>query len=244
MRQIFLDTETTGLYPAQGHRIIEIAAVEVINRRITRNHYHVYLNPDREIDSAAQEVHGITLEFLQDKPHFCDIVDEFFDFVSGAELIIHNAPFDVSFLNAELGRIGRDNIEKVSSSIVDTLKMAKDMRPGQRNNLDALCRHFGIDNSRRTLHGALLDAELLADVYLAMTRGQDSLMIDMLAGAQITYEVDIVRRSKPLLVIMADGMEQTAHEQYLAGLAKGGACLWNTRTNDNTDDNMDGRDAG
>src|SRR5689334_15999781 len=145
MRQIFLDTETTGLYPAQGHRIIEIAAVEVINRRITRNHYHVYLNPDREIDPAAQEVHGITLEFLQDKPRFCDIVDEFFDFVDGAELIIHNAPFDVGFLNAELGRIARDNIEKVSASIVDTLKMAKDMRPGQRNNLDALCRHFGID---------------------------------------------------------------------------------------------------
>ena len=122
--------------------------------------------------------------------------------------------------------------------------MAKDMRPGQRNNLDALCRHFGIDNSRRTLHGALLDAELLADVYLAMTRGQDSLMIDMLAGAQITYEVDIVRRTKPLLVIMADGAEQAAHEQYLAGLAKGGACLWNTRMDGNTDDNIDGRDAG
>ena len=166
MRQVFLDTETTGLYPAQGHRIIEIAAIEAINRRVTNNHFHVYLNPDREIDAGAQEVHGITLEFLQDKPRFSDVVTEFLDFVADAELVIHNAPFDMGFLNSELGKIGRENLEKTAGNIIDTLKMAKDMRPGQRNNLDALCRHYGIDNSKRTLHGALLDAELLAEVYM------------------------------------------------------------------------------
>ncbi|MEO8417803.1 MAG: DNA polymerase III subunit epsilon [Methylophilaceae bacterium] len=234
-RQVFLDTETTGLYPAQGHRIIEIAAVEVINRRITRNHFHVYLNPEREIDPAAQEVHGITLEFLQDKPHFPDIVDEFFDFVGGAELVIHNAPFDVGFLNAELGRIDRANIGDVSANIVDTLKIAKEMRPGQRNNLDALCRHFGIDNSKRTLHGALLDAELLADVYLAMTRGQESLMIDMLETSGVSDDVAVIARSKPLTVIEATSDELAAHQQYLESLAKGGACLWDKITEGKTE---------
>ncbi|HWU33704.1 MAG TPA: DNA polymerase III subunit epsilon [Methylovorus sp.] len=227
MRQIFLDTETTGLYPAQGHRIIEIAAVEVINRRITSQHYHVYLNPDREIDAGAQEVHGITLEFLQDKPRFPDVVGEFLDFVQDSELIIHNAPFDVGFLNAELGRIEKPGIESVASSIIDTLKMAKEMRPGQRNNLDALCRHFGIDNSKRTLHGALLDAELLADVYLAMTRGQESLIIDMLDTPvhnddNDTLQIQVVSQK----VLLADDTETAAHEQYLQGLAKGGACVW------------------
>jgi DNA polymerase III subunit epsilon len=226
MRQIFLDTETTGLYPAQGHRIIEIAAVEVINRRPTRNHFHVYLNPEREIDPAAQEVHGITLEFLQDKPLFADTVDEFLDFVSGAELIIHNAPFDVGFLNAELGRIERAVIEDSVANIIDTLKMAKEMRPGQRNNLDALCRHFGVDNSRRTLHGALLDAELLADVYLAMTRGQNSLMIDMLEPAVAVSEISGLGRAKPLMVRSATEEELAAHQDYIASLAKGGDCVW------------------
>lgn len=227
MRQVFLDTETTGLYPAQGHRIIEIAAVEVINRRLTRNHFHVYLNPDREIDPAAQEVHGITLEFLQDKPHFPDVVDEFLGFVANAELIIHNAPFDVGFLNMELGKIDRANIEEASAGIIDTLKMAKEMRPGQRNNLDALCRHYGIDNSKRTLHGALLDAELLADVYLAMTRGQESLMIDMLESTQALDDVSVTARSQPLTVIAADADEVAAHQQYLESLSKGGPCVWN-----------------
>jgi DNA polymerase-3 subunit epsilon len=226
MRQIFLDTETTGLYPAQGHRIIEIAAVEVINRRLTRNHFHVYLNPEREIDPAAQEVHGITLEFLQDKPLFADTVDEFLDFVSGAELIIHNAPFDVGFLNAELGRIERAIIEDSVANIIDTLKMAKEMRPGQRNNLDALCRHFGVDNSRRTLHGALLDAELLADVYLAMTRGQNSLMIDMLEPVTAVSEISGLGRAKPLIVRSATEEELAAHQDYIASLAKGGDCIW------------------
>ncbi|MDG2293017.1 MAG: DNA polymerase III subunit epsilon, partial [Methylophilaceae bacterium] len=179
MRQIFLDTETTGLYTDQGHRIIEIAGVETINRRPTGNHFHQYLNPQREIDVGAQEVHGITLEFLQDKPLFEDIAEDFLAFIQGAELVIHNAPFDVGFLNSELGKIGLAKLETVCDGIVDTLKMAKDARPGQRNNLDALCRHFQIDHSKRTLHGALLDAELLAEVYMALTRGQESLMIDL-----------------------------------------------------------------
>ncbi|HEU4708496.1 MAG TPA: DNA polymerase III subunit epsilon, partial [Methylophilaceae bacterium] len=223
MRQIFLDTETTGLYPSQGHRIIEIAGVEVINRQLTRNHFHVYLNPDREIDPAAQEVHGITLEFLQDKPRFTDIVDEFLDFIKGAELIIHNAPFDVGFLNTELGRIDRTNLEQVCAGVIDTLKIAKDMRPGQRNSLDALCRHYGIDNSKRTLHGALLDAELLADVYLAMTRGQESLMIEMLESATVAAEVSLVATTRALVVFTADAEELAAHEQYLEALSDGGA---------------------
>lgn len=226
MRQIFLDTETTGLYPAQGHRIIEIAAVEAINRRLTNNHYHIYLNPDREIDQGAQEVHGITLEFLQDKPRFSDIADEFLQFVAGAQLIIHNAPFDVGFLNTELGRIDRPQIEEISAEIIDTLKMAKDMRPGQRNNLDALCRHYGIDNSKRTLHGALLDAELLADVYMAMTRGQESLIIDMLEDAADGELLMSAELGEPLPVILAAGDELQAHEAYLEGLEKSGQCLW------------------
>lgn len=228
MRQIFLDTETTGLDPAQGHRIIEIAAVEVINRRLTRNHFHVYLNPDREIDLGAQQVHGISLEFLQDKPRFPDVVAEFLTFIDGGELIIHNAPFDVGFLNTELGMINKGRLQDACVNIVDTLKMAKELRPGQRNNLDALCRHYGIDNSSRTLHGALLDAELLADVYLAMTRGQESLMMDIAEQPRGAGEETVVVRTQPLLVIKADESELEAHRSYLAGLDKaaGGASLW------------------
>jgi DNA polymerase III subunit epsilon len=229
MRQVFLDTETTGLYPAQGHRIIEIAAVEVVNRRVTDRHFHVYLNPEREIDAAAQEVHGITLEFLQDKPRFADVVDDFMDFVAGAELVIHNAPFDVGFLNAELGKIDRENLEKTAGNIVDTLKMAKDMRPGQRNNLDALCRHYGIDNSKRTLHGALLDAELLADVYMAMTRGQDSLMIDMLDEVAPQEDADDASHPRNLKVLRASDEELQAHEAYVNALNKGDN-LWQKRS--------------
>jgi DNA polymerase-3 subunit epsilon len=225
MRQIFLDTETTGLYAAQGHRIIEIAAVEMINRRSTNNHFHVYLNPEREIDPGAQEVHGITLEFLQDKPLFQSIAQEFLAFIQDAELVIHNAPFDVGFLNVELGRLGLPSVESVSRKITDTLKMAKESRPGQRNNLDALCRFYGIDNSKRTLHGALLDAELLADVYMAMTRGQDSLMME-LDQVSVTTHVVQVQNVQPLIVLMADEAEALAHQQYLQGLAKSGACIW------------------
>lgn len=232
MRQVFLDTETTGLYPAQGHRIIEIAAIEVINRRITHNHFHIYLNPDREIDPAAQEVHGITLEFLQDKPRFHDVVDEFLDFIQDAELIIHNAPFDVGFLNAELGRIEKSNVETYSSTIIDTLKMAKEMRPGQRNNLDALCRHYGIDNSKRTLHGALLDAELLADVYLAMTRGQESLMMDIHEDIASKSFESYTTGNHHLVVVNADSDELAAHKEYLEKLANSGSCLWQAETAD------------
>ena len=221
MRQVFLDTETTGLYPAQGHRIIEIAAIEVINRRVTNNHFHVYLNPDREIDAAAQEVHGITLEFLQDKPHFQDVVSEFLDFVAEAELVIHNAPFDMGFLNSELGRIGRENLEKSAGNIIDTLKMAKDMRPGQRNNLDALCRHYGIDNSKRTLHGALLDAELLAEVYMAMTRGQESLMMDIQEEVIPQQEVGEVVFLRNVKVLFASEEELAEHDAYVQALKKG-----------------------
>lgn len=225
MRQIFLDTETTGLYAAQGHRIIEIAAVEMINRRPTNNHFHVYLNPEREIDAGAQEVHGITLEFLQDKPLFQSIAQDLLAFIHDAELVIHNAPFDIGFLNAELGRIGLPPIENASRKIVDTLKMAKESRPGQRNNLDALCRHFGIDNSRRTLHGALLDAELLAEVYMAMTRGQDSLMMELEQASPLSLSIQL-QDMAPLIVKMASDVEMQAHQRYLAALEKSGVCLW------------------
>lgn len=226
MRQIFLDTETTGLYPDQGHRIIEIAAVETINRRPTNNHYHQYINPEREIDAGAQQVHGITLEFLQDKPLFEAITDDFLAFIKGAEVIIHNAPFDIGFLNSELGRLGLDPVQKCCDSITDTLKMAKDARPGQRNNLDALCRHFGIDNSRRTLHGALLDAELLAEVYMALTRGQDSLMIDLEHETSSHNNMVISEDQVKLKILMADEAERAAHEVYLAGLGDSSKISW------------------
>ena len=227
MRQIFLDTETTGLYHAQGHRVIEIAAVEVVNRRLTKHHFHYYLNPDREIDQGAQEVHGISLEFLQDKPRFADIAKELIAFIADAELIMHNAPFDVGFLNCELGLIGQKKVESITAKITDTLKIAKEMRPGQRNNLDALCKHFGIDNSRRTLHGALLDAELLADVYMAMTRGQESLMIGLDQPSQSVAEMSAISHA-PLIIKHATTDELADHEAYLAGLAKSGNCVWNS----------------
>ena len=227
MRQIFLDTETTGLYHAQGHRVIEVAAVEVVNRRLTKNHFHYYINPDREIDQGAQEVHGISLEFLQDKPRFADIANDLIAFIADSELIMHNAPFDVGFLNCEFGLLGLKTVEQITQKVTDTLKMAKEMRPGQRNNLDALCKHFGIDNSRRTLHGALLDAELLADVYMAMTRGQESLMMSLEKTEQTGSAAIVGADNAPLLVKLADADELSAHEEYLAGLAKSGNCLWN-----------------
>lgn len=228
MRQIFLDTETTGLDPLLGHRIIEIAAVEVVNRRPTQNRFHAYLNPEREIDPGAQQVHGITLEFLQDKPRFADVVDEMLDFVAGAELVIHNAPFDVGFLNRELGLLGRERIEAACAAVTDTLKMARELRPGQRNGLDALCKHYGVDNSSRTLHGALLDAELLADVYLAMTRGQETLMMEI-GMAPAGHETNLsVGERRPLPVITASAEELEVHAAYVAELDKASdeACLW------------------
>ena len=226
MRQIFLDTETTGLYPDQGHRIIEIAAVEIFNRRPTQRHFHIYINPEREIDAGAQEVHGISLEFLQDKPLFAQVASEFVEFVRDAELIIHNAPFDVGFLNMELSKLNMDKLETYVSGIVDTLKMAKEMRPGQRNNLDALCRHFGIDNSRRTLHGALLDAELLAEVYIAMTRGQESLLMELSTTPEQVSEITVTADMSALTLVTASQEEMAEHAQYIEGLAKSGATPW------------------
>ncbi|MEZ5659267.1 MAG: DNA polymerase III subunit epsilon [Burkholderiaceae bacterium] len=177
MRQIVLDTETTGLSASDGHRIIEIGCVELINRRLTGRNLHRFVNPERDIDEGAIAVHGITLDQLRDKPRFADVAEEFIEFVSGAELLIHNAPFDIGFLDAEMLRLKRPGMAAVVGAVTDTLAMARELHPGRRNSLDALCDRYGISNAHRTLHGALLDAELLADVYLAMTRGQDSLEI-------------------------------------------------------------------
>ena len=226
MRHIFLDTETTGLYANQGHRIIEIAAIEIVNRRPTNNSFHFYINPDREIDPAAQEVHGITLDFLQDKPRFTEIASDFLRFVKDSTLIIHNAPFDIGFINMELGLIEKPPVEEVVDSIIDTLKMAKDMRPGQRNSLDALCRFYNIDNSQRSLHGALLDAQLLAEVYLAMTRGQEDLMIDFqYSGSDVIGEKNTKRPTK-LFVLKADDDELKSHEAYLNKMKGEKKLIW------------------
>ncbi|MBS1131168.1 MAG: polymerase epsilon subunit:DNA polymerase 3, epsilon subunit [Proteobacteria bacterium] len=229
MRQIVLDTETTGLDPRSGHRIIEVACIEMVNRRFTGHHLHKYINPEREIDEGAQAVHGITLEFLADKPKFADIADEFLEFINGAELIIHNAPFDIGFLNAELDRLGRVPVGTICNGVIDTLRMAKELHPGKRNSLDALCERYEIDNSSRTLHGALLDTELLADVFLAMTRGQNSLMIEPDAEPRPNIGADgQVRERKPLSVRRAAPEEIAEHETVLAAIDKEskGACIW------------------
>ncbi len=232
MRQIILDTETTGLETSLGHRIIEIAAVEMVNRQLTSNHFHQYLNPGREIDPGAQQVHGISLDFLQDKPLFRDIVRDFLSYVEGGELIIHNAPFDVGFLNYELGLLGMEPIQHYCPVITDTLKMAKQLRPGQKNNLDALCRNYQIDNSRRTLHGALVDTELLAEVYLAMTRGQESLMIETAPVSQSKNAARVQRERLKLSVLQAGEEELAAHAAYLEDLEKSsrGLCVWKSMT--------------
>lgn len=229
MRQIVLDTETTGLDPRHGHRIIEVACIEMENRRLTGHHLHKYVNPEREIDEGAQAVHGISLEFLADKPKFADIADEFLEFISGAELIIHNAPFDIGFLNAELDRLGRVPVGTICNGVIDTLRMAKDLHPGKRNSLDALCERYDIDNSSRTLHGALLDTELLAEVFLAMTRGQNSLMIEPDTAPRPNIGADgQVRQRKPLIVRHASADELAEHERVLKAIDKEskGACLW------------------
>ena len=229
MRQIVLDTETTGLDPRSGHRIIEVACIEMENRRFTGRHLHKYVNPEREIDEGAQRVHGISLEFLADKPKFADVVDEFLEFINGAELVIHNAPFDIGFLNAELRRLDRVPVETVCNGVIDTLRMAKDLHPGKRNSLDALCERYEIDNSGRTLHGALLDTELLADVFMAMTRGQNSLMIEPDTAPRPNLDADgLVRERKPLIVRCASPEELAEHQRVLASIDKDskGACLW------------------
>lgn len=230
MRQIVLDTETTGLEPSQGHRIIEIGCVELVNRRMTDNRFHIYLNPDREIDQGAIDVHGITNEFLADKPRFEEIADDFLNFIRGAELVIHNAPFDVGFINHELGKLDKNQKVEDDCSVLDTLVLARNMHPGQKNNLDALCKRYEIDNSQRELHGALLDAEILADVYLAMTGGQTRLSLDGSHDeAMETEQVRPISRNRPALrVIKADASELEAHEQRLDAVdqAHGEACVW------------------
>lgn len=235
-RQIVLDTETTGLEPKQGHRIIEIGCVELVNRRLTGRHYHQYINPEREIDEGAMAVHGITNEFVADKPVFAQIADEFKAFIAGAELVIHNAPFDVGFIDHEFALLNR-GFGKTADicGVLDTLVMARNKHPGQKNNLDALCKRYGVDNSQRDLHGALLDAEILADVYLLMTGGQTSLALgadgDSSGGGSSLSSEGIKRVSlerAPLPVIRASAEELAAHEQKLQALQKtsGDNCLW------------------
>jgi len=228
MRQIILDTETTGLDHALGHRVIEIAAVEMVNRRFTDRHYHQYINPGRDIDAGAMEVHGITVEFLADKPKFSDVAKDFLEFVAGAELIIHNAPFDVGFLNHELALLQLQPIGQHCPAITDTLKMAKGLHPGKRNSLDALCERYQVDNSARALHGALLDARLLAEVYLSMTRGQDSLLMDIGESSSPLLDGCVEMGSIDLLVVRATEDELAAHVKQLDDVDKAskGACLW------------------
>jgi DNA polymerase-3 subunit epsilon len=232
MRQIVLDTETTGLEPEQGHRIIEIGCVEMINRRLTGRTFHHYLNPERDIDPGAQEVHGLSAEFLSDKPAFGEIVEEFLEFVGDAELVIHNAPFDVGFLDAELSRLERQ-LPRMQAlcPVLDTLVLAREMHPGQRNSLDALCRRYQVDNSQRELHGALLDARILAEVYLAMTGGQAALSLgteraSSAAGQQVEQRMD--RTGLKLVVVKATAEEIAAHEATLDRIEAGGdgKCLW------------------
>lgn len=230
MRQIILDTETTGLEPALGHRIVEVAGVELVSRRLTGNNFHRYVNPERDSEEGALQIHGLTRDFLSDKPLFRDIVDEFLDYVNGAQLIIHNASFDVAFLNHELNLIDRKPVTDYCSDIVDTLRMARELHPGKKNNLDALCERYQVDNSARTLHDALLDARLLAEVYLAMTRGQESLVMDVQQAAHAANGTeDGMSESLDLIVLHADAAELAAHEKVLADIdkASGGACLWN-----------------
>lgn len=219
MRRIVLDTETTGLDPALGHRVIEIGAIEMVDRRLTGRTYHVYLNPGRAVDPGAQAVHGLSNEFLADKPSFAEQVDAFLAFVDAAELIIHNAPFDLGFLNAELGRLDRSGLSMCTQGVTDTLKMARQLHPGQKNNLDALCRRYDVDNSGRKFHGALLDSELLAEVWLAMTRGQETLAIDPVVMAPQAFKlagVDGIQRR----VIEPSPTELEAHASYLNVLIK------------------------
>lgn len=232
MRQIVLDTETTGLDPKQGHRLIELAAVEMVNRRLTGRYFHRYVNPERTIEEGARQVHGISEEFLADKPRFAEVVDEFLHFIQDAELIIHNAPFDTGFLNHELTLLAppRPGVMHYCT-ITDTLALARQLHPGQRNNLDALCKRYRVDNGARTLHGALLDAELLAEVYLAMTGGQVSLSLESALVTRSSAERAISNaapRVRHLRVIRANAQELALHAQQLEMLerASGGPCVW------------------
>jgi DNA polymerase III subunit epsilon len=232
-RIVVLDTETTGLNPQEGHRVIEIGCVELIKRRLTGKRFHVYINPDRIIDDGAIAVHGITNQFLDDKPHFEQVVEDFIAFIKGAELVIHNAPFDVGFINHEFSRL-KDIAGTITDLCVvfDTLAYARKKHPGQRNSLDALCKRYGIDNSHRDLHGALLDAEILADVFLLMTGGQSSLLDEGPSGSDesaISKEVKRMSGDRPALsIIRCNNDELTAHQQRLEAIEKAsGACIWN-----------------
>lgn len=229
MRQIFLDTETTGLSPENGDRIVEIGCVELVNRKLTGKNLHFYLNPERDSHEDALKVHGISNEFLKDKPKFGEIAGELLEYLQGADVLIHNAPFDVGFINKELELQKRPPLKTYVNSVADTLAMAKDMFPGKRNSLDALCDRLGVDNSGRTLHGALLDAELLADVYIYMTRGQDALLIeveDSSDSKKRLYAIDM--QSLKLTVISASEQELGAHEEVLLQIdkASNGQTLW------------------
>jgi DNA polymerase-3 subunit epsilon len=226
MRKVILDTETTGLDFRTGDRIVEIGCVELMGRQITGQRYHVYLNPERLV-ADSERIHGLSDEFLADKPKFAEIAADFMAFVRGAELVIHNAAFDVGFLNNELGLLQQESVEQLCSEVIDTLRMAREMRPGKKNNLNALCSEFGVDNSGRQLHGALLDAELLAEVYLAMTRGQNSLEMNFDSPA-VDYSLGGTRQRPPLLVLPASAAELADHDRVLAEIAKEskGKCLW------------------
>lgn len=233
MRQIVLDTETTGIEPREGHRIIEIGCVEVVNRRLTGNHFHVYINPEREIEQEAIDVHGITNQFLADKPKFRDIAADFIEFIRGAQLVIHNAPFDVGFMNHEFAKepSTRGTVTDDICTVLDTLVLARQMHPGQKNNLDALCKRYGIDNSHRELHGALLDAEILADVYLMMTGGQTNLNLAGKNAGDAEGGAESIRRRErsgnKFKVIRATADELTQHEARLDIVQNsGGKCLW------------------
>ena len=221
MRQVVLDTETTGLEVSDGHRVIEIGAVEIINRRITDRYYHQYLNPEREIDAGAQDVHGITSEFLQDKPTFVDISDDFLEFVKDSELIIHNAPFDVGFLNAELSKTSGQDLNK-ACSVFDTLVQARKLYPGQRNSLDALCKRYEIDNSHRELHGALLDAQILAEVYLVMTGGQVSLGLKSNSTTKASNQNlrNAKQQQYDVKIVNANDDELAEHEKLMAKISQ------------------------
>ena len=229
MRQIVLDTETTGLNPKLGDRVIEIGCVEILSRTITESHFHVYVNPEREIEAGASRVHGITLEDLAAKPKFAAVAREFLDYVRGAELIIHNAEFDVEFLDMELARAGLGRIGEYVAKISDTLSHARELHPGKRNSLDALCERYFVNNSNRTLHGALLDARLLAECYLAMTRGQESLMMELEApAAAAAAAAGLIVDVSKLMVQRASPEELASHEKYLDALEKDarGPSLW------------------
>ena len=229
MRQIFLDTETTGLSPENGDRIVEIGCVELVNRKLTGKNLHFYLNPERDSHEDALKVHGISNEFLKDKPKFGEIAGEFLEYLQGADVLIHNAPFDVGFINKELELQKRPPLKTYVNSVADTLAMAKDMFPGKRNSLDALCDRLGVDNSGRTLHGALLDAELLADVYIYMTRGQDALLIEVEDSSDSKKRLDAIdMQSLKLTVISASEQELGAHEEVLLQIdkASNGQTLW------------------